>query len=137
MILVDSSAWIEYYRPQGRLDVKQAVAAAIEVDQVAVNGIVHVEIVTFAPDADAFDQLSSDFGAFHWLELTKADFERASQLGAGLRRQGHTIPATDLIIAACSIRAGATLYHLDAHFDAIALHSELEARNLARPDRSP
>ena len=132
MILVDSSAWIEYYRSSGRPGVRRAVAAAIEADQAAVNGIIHVEIVTFAPNQKAFQKLSSDFRAFHWLELDRKDFEQALELGVSLRNHGLTIPPTDLIIATSAIRAGAELYHLDAHFDQVSLQSDLHATNLAK-----
>jgi predicted nucleic acid-binding protein len=132
--LVDSSAWIEYYRPSGRSDVARAVAEAIRSDQAYVNGIIHVEIVTFAPSPEAFEQLSSDFAAYRWLELGHADFRRAAELGASLRTHGITVPATDLIVAASAIGAGATLYHTDAHFDSIALHSNLTSVNVAKAD---
>lgn len=127
MIVVDSSAWIEFYRPAGDADIGKAVAAALAEDQVAVNGIIQAEIVSFAPDKKAFEQLQSDFQAFHWLDLSRADFNLASQLGFKTRQHGFTVPATDLIIAASTIRAKAKLYHVDSHFEQIAKHSDLES----------
>lgn len=130
MILVDSSAFIEYYRPSGSLAARRKVAAAIEADQVAVNGIIRVEILAFAPSDIELRKLASDFDAFHRLDLEPRDFDRAVELGFALRRRAITVPTTDLIIAACAIRAGATLYHLDRHFDQIAEVSELQVENL-------
>ena len=129
MIVVDSSAFIEYYRPSGSSDVQTAVEAAIAADEVAVNGIIQVEIVAFAATQADRRQLEADFDAFHWLDLGRRDFDLAAELGFALRRRGVTIPATDLIIAASAIRAEARLYHLDAHYDLVAQHSELEARS--------
>jgi hypothetical protein len=37
MILIDSSAWIEFYRRHGEPAVQEAVAAAIESDEAAVS----------------------------------------------------------------------------------------------------
>ena len=48
MIVIDSSAFIEYYRGAGLEEVQDAVAAAIAADEVAVNGIIQVEICAFA-----------------------------------------------------------------------------------------
>lgn len=131
MILVDSSAFIEFYRPDGNKEVRDAVAEVISADQIAVNGIIQVEVVSFARGSRAFQQLTSDFQAFHWLELTKKVFAKASTLGNELRTIGITIPATDLIIASSAILANAELYQLDRHFDTIAEHShQLRTRNL-------
>ena len=69
-------------------------------DEVAVNGLIQVEIVSYAASVAARDRLISDFKAFHWLDLKRADFALASDLGFQLRQGGLTIPATDLIIAA-------------------------------------
>jgi predicted nucleic acid-binding protein len=130
VILVDSSAFIEYYRPAGHQGARAAVAAAIAADEVTVNGIIHVEILAFARDEADRERLGSDFKAFHRLELGPAVFDLAADLGFRLRPRGVTVPATDLIIAASAIHSGATLYHLDAHFDRITELGELSARNL-------
>lgn len=132
MIVVDSSALIEYYRPSGNEDVRKIVAQAIKDDQVAVNGIIQVEILAFASGKKEFQKLSSDFKAFHWLSLEKADFDLSSELGLTLRKKGITTPPTDLIIATSTIRAAAVLYHLDSHFDMIAEYSNLVAKNLSK-----
>jgi predicted nucleic acid-binding protein len=131
MILIDSSAWIEYYHPRGQPAVQEAVASAIESDEAAVNGIVHVEIIGFVANEKQRKTLSADFGSFHWLELHRAVFDAASELGATLRNHGLTVPPTDLIIAASAIRAQASLYHVGSHFDQIAHHSDLLSVNLA------
>jgi hypothetical protein len=130
MILADSSALIEYYRPSGLPAAQAKVAAAIAADEIAVNGIIQVEILAFAPDRSALRKLRNDFLAFHVLPLRSEDFDRATELGFDLRRKSLTVPATDLIIAASALRAGATLYHLDSHFDRMAELCELKAERL-------
>ena len=130
-VLVDSSAFIEYYRPAGLPAAQAAVAEAIGAQRVCVNGIIKVEIVAFAPDEASYRKLQADFRAFHWLDLGPEEFALATELGFKLRRQAITVPPTDLIIAASAIRAGANLYHVDAHFDMIAKHSKLSSRHLA------
>jgi predicted nucleic acid-binding protein len=51
-------------------------------------------------------------------------------MGFSLRRKAITIPATDLIIAASAIRAGAVLYHVDGHYDMLSRYYGLKAKNL-------
>ena len=100
MILVDSSAWIEYYHPRGNSAVQEAVASAIQSDEAAVNGIIYVEIVGFVSNDNQRKTLMSDFGSFHWLELHRGIFDEACELGSTIRVHGITVLATDLIIAA-------------------------------------
>ena len=130
MIVVDSSAFIEYYRPGGDQRVAAAVAEAIAGDEVAVNGIIHVEIVAFASAAADRELLAGDFEAFHWLEIGRGHYERAAELGFSLRRKGLTVPATDLIVAVSAMQVGAMLYHVDGHYDQIAEHADLHSRHL-------
>jgi predicted nucleic acid-binding protein len=132
MIVVDSSAFVEYYRAGGEPEVRAAVSEAIAADQVAVNGIILVEIVASAAREVDREKLAVDFESFHWLELEAADFQLAVDLGFGLRRRGVRIPPTDLVVAASAIRAGAILYHADPHFDQVAAHSELAVRSFVK-----
>jgi predicted nucleic acid-binding protein len=129
MILVDSSALIDYYRPAGLPRVRSAVAEVIEADLVAINGVIQVEVLSFA-DVISYRKLRSDFKIFHWLDLHETEFDLATEMGFSLRRKAITIPATDLIIAASAIQAGAVLYHVDSHYDTISQHCNLKSRNL-------
>ena len=59
------------------------------------------------------------------------DFEEAALLFRRCREAGETIRSlTDCLIAVPVIRAGATLLHRDADFDAIARHSDLKVHHL-------
>lgn len=132
MILLDTSTLIEYYRPKGDRRVRAAVAEVIADDQAAVNGLIQVELLAFAAGEEERRTLTSDLRAFHFLDLGREQFDLACDLGFTLRRGGVTVPATDLIIAASAITAGAELHHADGHFDRIAEVSDLEARQVER-----
>lgn len=129
MILADSSALIEYYRPAGDPRVQAAVAEAIAKDLLAVNGIIQVEILGFAVHRKERDMLLLDFSAFHCLPLEPTVFSLASDLGFELRRQGVTVPATDLIVAASAISSQSELLHIDRHFPLVASMSDLVCRD--------
>lgn len=130
MILIDSSVWIEYYRPHGAAKIQSMVIEAISHDLAAVNGIIDVEILGGITGSAELAAVSSDFDGFHMLELTGESFRGAATMGSRLRKRGLTVPATDLIIAASAIENNAELYHIDNHFDLIARHTALKARNL-------
>ena len=129
MILADSSALIEYYRPAGEPSVQAAVGDAIAADLLAVNGIIQVEIIGFALHEKERSMLLADFSAFHQLPLEASVFALAADLGFDLRRRGRTVPATDLIIAASAISSKAELLHTDGHFREIAAGSDLLCRD--------
>lgn len=130
MILVDSSAWITYYRREGSEDIKGLIIEAISADGVAINGVIAVEVLSGISRDKEFKKVDSDFKGFHWFPLVEETFSEASSLGSSLRKKGITIPSTDLIIAASAISSGSTLFHLDSHFDMIAKHTDLKVRNL-------
>ena len=134
MILVDSSAWIEYYRRDGSEEVRDLVLSAIRDNRAATNGIIKVEIVAYATrEADSLN-VRSDLLGCHWLELTGTVFEFAVEMGRKLRTLGVTVPATDLIIAGSARLAGAELLHFDGHFELIAEHLPLSTLGpLKRP----
>lgn len=130
MILVDSSVWIPYYRPEGSKKLKDIIKEVIQSDLVAVNGIVIAEILSGISKENDFKKVGSHFKGFHYLALSEDDFFEASLLGSFLRKKGITVPTTDLIISASSIKSESVLYHLDSHFDLISKHTALKVKNL-------
>jgi predicted nucleic acid-binding protein len=94
-------------RRAARCDRGCEEGSSVAAERVAVNGIIQVEIVAFAPNEASYRKLVADFQAFHWLDLGPEEFALAAELGFRLRRQGITVPATDLIIAASGIHGRA------------------------------
>ena len=129
MILVDSSCWVEFYRPSGERGVQDAVAEAIETEQVATCGLVKVEILPFVRSPGDYEALLEDFAAYAWLDTREAEYDLAVRLGRALRERGVTVPATDLVIAATAIGHDALLLHADRHFELIAELGDLRQRN--------
>ncbi len=129
MILVDSSCWVEYYRAGGERRVQDAVAEAIETDQVATCGLVKVEILPFLHSAEQFLAVLEDFSACAWLTTGEAEYDLAVRLGRALRARGLTVPATDLVIAATAVGHDALLLHVDRHYEQIAELSDLRQSN--------
>lgn len=58
-------------------------------------------------------------GALPWAELDRPAWRQAGELGFALRRQGISIPLTDLLIAVASVRADSTLWTADRDFERI------------------
>ena len=141
MVLVDSSAWIEYLRATGSEVDVQLNDLIVKGTSLAVTDVVMLEVLAGArDDADAqrLRRLLLSCAVLPARDLT--DYEEAARLSRRCRASGDRIRSLlDCLIAAISIRAGAALLHKDRDFDVIARHSSLRlARtSAARSTRDP
>lgn len=119
MILVDSSAWIEYYRKKGNEEYQKVVKRAIADDAVATIGLIQTEILSHASTIGEYESLRSDFSAYHWISVSSGEYFTISKNGFDLRRRGITVPATDLIIASVAAIHKCVLLHYDSHFELV------------------
>ena len=127
MILVDTSAWIEFQRATGSA-VDRRLTAAIEADEpLATMGLVVLELLAGARDERQAADLRRLLDRCEFLPIEEpSDLEAAAALYRACRREGVTVRRLpDCVIATVAIRNGATLLHLDADFDAIARHAPL------------
>ncbi len=119
MFLIDSSAWIEYLRPNGSLRVKQRVREAIEKDEAVTCGIVVVEILRGAKDDRLFKTLKETLLSLLQIPMNDEVIEKAAQWGCALDRKGKTVSTTDLFIAAAASEKAVVL-HVDSDYEVIA-----------------
>lgn len=127
MILVDTSAWVEYLRGTGSA-VDARVRTAIEDDELlATTGVVLLELLAGARDERHAHDLHRLLDRCRFLPLEEpSDHEAAASVYRACRRQGATIRRLpDCLIAAVAIRTGSDLLHADADFDVIARHAPL------------
>ena len=126
MIVVDSSAWIEFLRDTGS-PVCNAVDRLLDAD-LAVCDAISMEILAGARDDHHLSQLRGLINRATMLPTTPADFDEAAALCRICRRRGETVrKLIDCLIAAVAIRAGAELLHADVDFAALERHTELRS----------
>lgn len=124
MIVVDSSAWIEFLRDTDS-PVCNAVDRLLDAD-LAVCDAISMEILAGARDDHHLSQLRGLINRATMLPTTPADFDEAAALYRICRRRGETVrKLIDCLIAAVAIRAGAELLHADVDFAALERHTEL------------
>jgi predicted nucleic acid-binding protein len=117
MILVDTSAWIDFFR--GREPLAGAVDRALELDEAAICGPIVTELRRGLRSArDRRDVLALLSGC-HSLEQPAALWEEAGDLGFALARKGATVKTVDLLIAAHAIAHGVALLAGDRDFERI------------------
>jgi len=119
MRIIDSSAWIEYYRRDGNMYISDLVEDAINRDIAAVNGLITVEVAGFARESER-SIIESDFSGLHSITMTDEIFKKAVSICSELRKNGTILPATDAIIAGSALIEEAAVIHLDRHYEQIA-----------------
>lgn len=127
MILIDSSAWVEFLRATGS-PVHLRLRAALQADvELASTDVVVMEVLAGARDERDRDELRRLlYGCTLLAVQGPCDYEDAAELYRACRRGGETPrKLTDCLIAAVAIRNDAELLHADADFLAIARHTPL------------
>lgn len=132
MILIDTSAWIEYFRATGSaaaVEVRRLLST--EADQLVMCEPVAMEILSGAVDDHTQMKLEQLVNGLPSLKVDDAiDFRSAAAIYRAARRRGQTIRSiNDCLIAALSIRHGTSIIHRDADFDVIAAITSLEAES--------
>ncbi|MFT4219305.1 MAG: PIN domain nuclease [Microbacterium sp.] len=120
-MLLDSSAWIEYLRATGS-PTHLAVRALIRADEpIATCEPVVMELLAGGRSDSHAVELERLLARATLLRTLPTDWVDAARIHRAGRRQGVTIrKLMDCLIAAIALRAGESVLHLDADFDAIA-----------------
>ncbi len=130
-VLVDTSAWIEFYHPRGSASVKRALSDALEHHDVALIAPVVAELLTGAKDERALRQLQDDLRSLPLLPLGWAEAEAAGRLGRSLARVGRGAPMVDLLVASAAQKHGHEVWHFgDEHYAVISSSGGPANRNL-------
>ncbi len=125
MFLIDSSAWIEYFRPKGSPKVKERVREILKKEEAATCGIVIVELLRGATDKKIYQSLREALLALPQTPLNDSVIQRAAEWGFLVDRKLKTVPTTDLLIGASAYKK-ATVLHCDKDFELLASTFGLE-----------
>lgn len=127
MILLDTSAWVEYLRGTGSR-VHLLTREMLRDDQpFAVCGAIRMEVLMGARSERHLRQLSALLARGTMLPTDPAQYDEAASLYRQARRQGVTVrKAMDCLIAAHTIAASLSVLHSDADFRGLARSSELQ-----------
>jgi predicted nucleic acid-binding protein len=120
MTLIDTSSWVDALRRDGDPEVKTRVAALLRAGTAAWCDIVRLELwngLRGSAERKQMEELEADVVN---LPTNDAVWARARLLAQRARAKGVTVPATDLLIAACAWEHGVAMEHDDAHLTALA-----------------
>jgi len=115
MTLIDTSAWIEFLRKTGRPEVKNRVAAYIDLGTAAYCGPVEFELITGARDSE-IETIRTALRFSTLLDFPHACWQEAARIESQLRKKGVTVPRDDIFVAAAALHHDTPVYAFDPHF---------------------
>jgi predicted nucleic acid-binding protein len=124
MILIDTSAWIEFLRDTGNAvcdHVDRLLAA-----EIATCDPIRMEVLAGARSDEHLRDLRGLLARASTIPTEPTDYEDAAALYRTCRRGGETVrKLIDCLIAAVAINADVPVLHADHDFDVLARHTRL------------
>ena len=124
VILIDTSAWIEFLRDTGSPTCNRV--DRVLGGEIATCDAVRMEVLSGARDEQHLQSLRRLLARAVTIPIEPADYDEAAALYRLCRREGKTVRRMmDCLIAAVAIRADAAVLHNDSDFDTLARHAGL------------
>jgi predicted nucleic acid-binding protein len=120
MVLIDSSSWIHFLRPNGDKVVRGRVEAILVAGDACWCPVVRLELWNGAGGNQEKKVLRDLERHLPELCIDGGVWNRACELACKARVAGVSVSATDLLIAACAGFHEAQIEHADSDFDLLA-----------------
>jgi len=115
MILIDTSAWIQFLRPKGAPNLKGQVSEAIQRQSAAFTCPVRLELLTGARPTERQDlEIGLSFATR--IPLLPEHWDQAATYASGMYRKGLKVPLSDLLIATVAHATHIPVLCDDKHF---------------------
>jgi len=125
VILIDTSAWIEFLR-----DTDSPVCVRVDElldGDIAICEPVRMEVLAGARDERHLSDLRGLLARATLIHTEAIDYEEAAALYRICRRGGETVrKLIDCLIASVAVRTGSSILHCDTDFDVLARHTALQ-----------
>lgn len=126
MILVDTSAWVEYLRGTGSPTHGRLRSLLARGAYLATTDPVMMELLAGARDDTHSIHLKRMLNALDYRPVLGQDFEEAARIHRACRGAGETVRSLmDCLVAAVALREGLAVLAWDRDFEVISSHSGL------------
>lgn len=125
-VVIDTSVWIESFRPKGNPKLGNTVQDLILNGRVLLPGIIKTELLRGARGKKEYEMLDELLKGLTYLSVQDSFWDKLAEFSFELFRKGVTVPLTDTYIALVCIENKVPLLHRDKHFDLIAKKSGLQ-----------
>jgi tRNA(fMet)-specific endonuclease VapC len=114
-VLIDTSAWIEYFRNQSQ-GFSKKVDDILANCEVYVPKIVIAELIQGSKSEREVSVIEDFVGAFHVIDQKEDTWMKTGKLSFRLKKRGKNINLTDCYIAVIAQDSGCRILSLDQHF---------------------
>jgi len=127
VVVIDTSAWVEYFR-EGEPSVAERVDRSLDTEQAAIGDLVYCEVMQGLRRERERREISSLLLSLPRFEMVGFQIaERSAHNYRLLRSRGVTVRKTlDVLIGTFCAENGLPLIHCDRDFDLMAPHIGLE-----------
>lgn len=119
MVIIDTSAWVEFFRRDGDLRVKLAVKGLLDEYEGALCGPVEMEFLGGARENE-MSRIKAWFDLIPYVRDDLKIWREAAGNFAKLKAKGHTIPWNDILIGTIAKSQSIKVYAKDKDFDVMA-----------------
>jgi predicted nucleic acid-binding protein len=125
LILVDTSAWVEFLRDTGS-PVCTRVDELLD-GEIATCDPIRMEVLAGALDENHLNDLRRLLARASVIDLVPGDYEHAAAIYRTCRRRGETVrKLIDCLVGAIAIRGEVPLLQADSDFDVLARYTSLQ-----------
>ena len=117
-VLPDTCAWIDYFKPQASR-LKQNVERILANDRVFICGPILYELVQGLRSEKEKRIVLRALMSLDYLEMTTDRWIKAGERAALLRKEGKTIPFSDILVATIAAENDLSILTVDKHFSKI------------------
>lgn len=118
-VLVDTSAWIEFFRKR-ESSVSLMVGEYLKLNQACYTGPIAIELFQGAKTGKEVEVIDQLLETIHHVEITRSHYHHAGQIGHKAARSGKIFSVVDLILAVVAHDEQLRLLSLDTHFKEIS-----------------
>lgn len=116
-LLVDTSVWIDYFRNNSH--ATEFLEKQLLEDKVYIVGIIVSELLQGIKNETDREIIRNSLDAINYINMNYADWIRAGDISYSLRKNGVTLPLTNIVIAAAAIENKLTVVTNDKHLNQI------------------
>jgi len=127
MVLVDTTAWVDFLSGQPLPHVEFLESLIANEDDICICGVVLTEVLQGIREDPDYRKTKRSFDSLIYLPMTRSTFVGGADIYRNLRKRGVTIrKPIDCVIASVALEHNMPLLHNDRDFDPIEKHCGLK-----------
>lgn len=116
-VLADTTVWIEFFTRKS--DTGSQLENLLKEKSVWTCGVVIFELLQGVKAEEEKILVMDTLSPLPYIEMTPLLWQKSAFLSSHLRKQGITLPFSDILIGAIALDSNLTVYTLDKHFSLI------------------